>query len=470
MDRSDSTDTRTAPRAGRLLAVLLTPLFLYQADATIVNVANPSIRADLHASGAELQLIVGGYLLASAALLITGARLGQLRGYRRMFLVGVGTFALASLAAGLAPSPTALIIARVVQGAGGALMLPQVLIGIQLTFEAGAERARAMGLYSAALAGGAVIGQLLGGLLVSADLLDSEWRPIFLVNVPVALLVLIAGRRFLPGDQQPDAARRLDLPGVAILSTGLLLIVLPLTLGREMHWPAWTWICLAISVPLLIAFVAVERRTAASGRAALLNLHVIARPAIAWGLWPYAIAVSTYYALLFTLALYLQRGLGWSPVASGLALVPWVASFGIVGRLVGRVPRRLASLVAPVGCLLLAAAYAAICTSLLAGERPAVLVALLTLGGVGLGASFSAMLQHLTAAATPRYAADISGVFTTSGQVAGTLGVAGFGTAYLALAAHQGATGAFAISTAAFAVAALVAAALAYRATHVTAT
>jgi MFS family permease len=465
-----NSNTTTVPRAGPLLAVLLTPLFLYQADATIVNVANPSIRSDLHASGAELQLIIGGYLLASAVLLITGARLGQLRGYRRMFLAGIGLFALASLAGGLAPNPTALIVARIVQGAGGALMLPQVLTGIQLTFRSGPERARALSLYSAALAGGAVIGQLLGGLLVSADLFGSQWRPIFLVNVPVALLVLIAGRRFLPGDREADAARRLDLPGVAMLSTGLLLIVLPLTLGRETHWPAWTWICLAASLPLLVAFVAVERRIAARRGAALVNLHVIARPAIAWGLWPYAIAVSTYYSLLFTLALYLQRGLGWSPVASGLALVPWVASFGIVGRLVGRVPRRLAALVAPAGCLLLAAAYAAIATTLLAGEHAAVLVALLAVGGVGLGASFSAILEHLTAAATPRYAADISGVFTTSAQIAGALGVAGFGTAYLTLAAHHGATHAFAMSTAAFALAALVAAALAYRATHLVAT
>jgi MFS family permease len=192
-----STCARTRDKR-RLLAVLLTPLFMYQADATIVNVANPSIRADLHASGAELELIIGGYLLASAMLLITGARLGQMRGYRRVFVAGLCTFALASLAAGLAPSPITLIVARVAQGAGGALMIPQVLSGIQLNFEAGRERTRALSLYTIALAGGAVIGQILGGLLVSADLFGTQWRPIFLINVPIGLTVVIAGLRFLP--------------------------------------------------------------------------------------------------------------------------------------------------------------------------------------------------------------------------------------------------------------------------------
>jgi MFS family permease len=451
--------TKVTVHKGRLLAVLLTPLCMYQADATIVNVANPSIHADLNASGAELELIVGGYLLASAMLRITGARLGEMRGYRRVFLIGLATFALASLAGGVAPNPIALIVARIVQGAGGALMIPQVLSGIQLNFEAGPERTRALSLYTIALAGGAVIGQILGGVLVSADLLGAQWRPILLINLPVGAAVILAGARFLPADRDIDASRRLDIPGVATLSTALLLIVLPLTLGREQRWPPWTWICLAASVPVLAAFVAVERRVSARGGTPLVNLHVIGRPAI-----------STYYGLLFTLALYVQQGFGWSALASGLILVPWVAAFGVPGRVIGRVPGRLATLVAPTGCLMLALAYAGISAGMFAGgQADARLIVLLAVGGFGLGTAFSAILEHLTTAATPGYASDISGVFTTSLQVAGAIGVAAFGTAYLEMTADQGATHAFAFVTAAFAVVALIAATLAYRATHVAA-
>jgi predicted MFS family arabinose efflux permease len=459
----------TSPtRRGWLLAVLLTMLFMYQADAAIVNVATPSIRADLGASGAQLELVIDGYLLSSAALLITGARLGYLLGYRRVLLTGLAVFGAASLACGLAPDPLVLVAARVIQGIGGALAFPQVLTAMQVHFEEGPARTRALGLYSAALAGGAVVGQILGGLLVSADLLGLQWRSIFLVNVPITLAVVLAGRRILPQDKPADRSRRLDLPGAATMSGTVLLIVLPLALGRGAGWPAWTWACLAASLPMFTAFVAIERRR--SGRSPLINVDVIRRPAIAWGLWPQALAVSTYYALLFTLALYLQHGLGRSALVSGLTLVPWVAAFAIPGRVLGRLPARIRPLLPVIGCVILAVAYGSISASMLTGIHPeALLLGLLALGGLGLGTTFSSILVHLTASATPRYAADISGVFSTSLQIAGAIGVAAFGTLYLSQAAHPGpvaASHAFGVVTAVFAFVTLIAGATAYRATH----
>jgi MFS family permease len=451
--------TPTAPDAGRergLLAVLLAPMFMYQADTTIVNVANPAIGADLHATAAELELVLGGYLLASATMFIAGARLGQMRGYRRMFLLGLALFGVASLLCGLAPTPAALIATRVAQGAGGALMIPQVLTSIQVSFE-GRARARALSLYPIALAGGAVVGQLLGGALVSADLFGTGWRPIFLINVPIAVAVLVAGRRLLAPDADQDRDARLDVTGTALLSSALLLIVLPLTLGRQEHWPAWTWICLSASLPLLASFVIAERRISAAGGSPLLHLGVLSRPAIRWGLTPQAIAVSTYYSLLFTLALYLQQGLGHSPLVSGLTLVSWVAPFGVASQIVRRVPATRRPLVAPAGCLLLAGAYAALSGGLFAGEHAeAVLVVLLGAGGLGLGLQFSALVGHLTDAVAPRYAPDISGVSTTVMQIGGAVGAAGFGTLYLALAG-RGATTAFAIVAAGLAAVALLA-------------
>ncbi len=235
-----------------------------QADATIVNVATPSIRAGLGASGAALELVVGGYLIAFAVLLITGARLGQAFGYRRVFLAAVRAFDLASLACGLAAGPVMLVAARVVQGASAALMFPQALTGIQLNFN-GPDRIRAIGLYAAALSCGAVAGQILGGLLVSANVAGSHWRAIFLINVPVAAVTVAAGLFRMPAGEQ-RLPRRIDLVGVATLTASALLAVLPLMLGRPEGWPLWTWLCLAASAPAFALFVLAQRRLASRRR------------------------------------------------------------------------------------------------------------------------------------------------------------------------------------------------------------
>jgi MFS family permease len=451
------------PHKGRLLAVLLMGPFMAQADATIANVATPSIREDLGASGAALELVVGGYMIAFAVLLITGARLGQTHGYRRVFVLGVMTFTVASALCGLAPTPAVLVAARVLQGAGAALMFPQTLTGIQLSFQ-GAERARAIGLYAIALSSGAVAGQILGGALISLDIAGTDWRAIFLVNVPIGAAVALAAARILPADDE-RATRQVDLRGVATLSAAIVLVVLPLVLGRAEGWPAWAWISLVASAPALALFVTVERRIAARGGAPLMNLAVIARPAVSWSLVALLTATGTYYALLFTLAQYLQQGLGRSPLLSGLTLVPWVAAFGAAGQLVRRLPERARPIAPSAGCALLAAAYVAISAALF-GDRngEALLLVILAAGGLGLGVQFSALIAHLSNAVPPRYAPDISGVSTTLIQIGGTVGVAAFGTLYLGLAAGD-ATHAFAIVTAALAAAALLAAVAAYRST-----
>jgi MFS family permease len=452
------------PRKGWLLGVLLAGPFMAQADVTIANVATPSIHADLGASGAALELVISGYLIAFAVLLITGARLGQTYGYRRVFAAGVATFTLASLLCGLAPDAAVLVAARVLQGAGAALMFPQTLTGIQLSF-AGGERARAIGLYAIALSTGAVTGQIAGGALISADVAGAGWRAIFLVNVPIGAAALAAAARYLPADDR-GASRRIDVAGVAALSFSLALVVLPLVLGRAEGWPTWAWACLAASLPAFTAFLAVQRRVAARGGAPLVNVHVIARPAVAWGLLTQMLAVGSYYALLFTIAQYLQRTLGHSALVSGLTLVPWVAAFGAAGQLVRRAPAGLARVAPVAGCVLLAGAYAAISASAFAGRHgEPLLVALLGVGGLGLGIQFNAVIARLTDAVPDGYAPDISGVSTTTIQIGGVVGVAAFGTLYLSLA-HGGAahaSHAFAVVTAGFAAAALLATATSYR-------
>jgi MFS family permease len=401
-------------------------------------------------------------------LLITGARLDQTHGYRRIFVLGVGVFSVASLLCGLAPNPIVLILARVVQGVGAALMFPQTLTGIQLNFS-DTDRVRAISLYALALSSGAVIGQILGGALISADIAGTQWRAIFLINIPIRAGVIVAALRHLPVDEH-RTARRIDLAGVVTLSATMLLLVLPLAVGRSEGWPVWAWISLAASVPAFMLFLAIERRITANDGSPLINVHVIAQPAIFWGLLTLLAAIGTYYALLFTLAQYLQQGLGHSPLVSGLTLVPWVAAYGIAGQIVRRLPPRMITLAPSVGCVLLTAAYLAISAALFSGHHSeALLVPLLGVGGLGLGILFSAVIAHLTKAVPIEYAPDISGVSTTAIQIGGAIGVAAFGTLYLTLASHAGAahaTHAFALTTAAFAAVALLATATAHRATH----
>ncbi|MFB4301258.1 MFS transporter [Actinomadura sp. NTSP31] len=411
-----------------MLAVLMLGQFMVNVDTAIVNVAGPSIQDGLHPSGAALQLVVSGYTLTYAVLLVTGARLGDARGHRRMFLLGLAAFTAASLACGVAPVTGALVTARLVQGAAGALMVPQVLSGIQIHFT-GKARARAQGLLVMTLSGGAVAGQVLGGVMVSADLFGLGWRPVFLVNVPVGIALLAAGARLLPRDAGGGAAR-LDLGGVALLSAGVLLATVPLIFGREAGWPAWTWICLAASAPVLALFVRRQRRIAARGGSPLVDLGVLARPVVAWSLGSIALATATYFAMLFVLALYLQQGLGKSAMFSGLVLVSWVAAFGVAGPLLPRLPSRLTDHAPVIGYLILAAAYL---TVGLAHADGALLVVLLGFGGFGLGLGFASQLGRASADVPARFAPDLSGVVNTNSQLSAVAGVAVFGTLYLGL-------------------------------------
>ncbi|HEV2256977.1 MAG TPA: MFS transporter [Streptosporangiaceae bacterium] len=251
--------------------------------------------------------------MAYAVLLVTCARLGQARGYRRMFLAGLAGFTAASLACTLAPDAITLVVARIAAGATAALMAAQVLTGIQLGFS-GRARARALGLYSLVLSAGAVAGQSLGGLLISADVAGTTWRPAFGVNIPIGLVLLWLAWRYLPADGVQTSGRvRLDLAGVAALSVALVLLVLPLVLGQGEGWPAWTWACLAASLPAFVLLWIVERRQGQP----LVDPRLLARRAVGWGLASQSACTATYFAVLFTLALYLQQGLGRS------AAWPW---------------------------------------------------------------------------------------------------------------------------------------------------
>jgi MFS family permease len=424
---------RRAPSPGGILAVVLTGQFMALLDASVVNVAAPAIHASLHASGAGLQLVIAGYVITYAVLLVTGARLGDIIGHRTMFLSGVALFTLASLGCGLAGSTGLLVTLRFVQGAGAAAMIPQVLSLIQRSFP-GPARARPMRLYAAVLAGGAVAGQVVGGLLVSADLWGSTWRPVFLLNVPVGVVLLIAGSRLLPrGRGEPG--RGLDPAGLAILTPAVLALVLPLVLGQSEHWPAWGWACLAASGLGFAAFAVVERRLAAADGSPLIPGRVLRLPGVAMGIAGLFAVLAVFGGFFFTLALHLQGGLGESALRAGLTFAPAGLAFALVSLNWQRIGGGSQQALIIGGFAANAAGLLALAFLLRGGRDGGAWLYLATaVTGAGMAASFSPLMTAVLMRVPVADAADATGVIVTVNQLALVVGVATFGTLYLNLA------------------------------------
>jgi len=434
-------DPATAAR-GRwlMLIVLLAGQFMALLDVTIVNVAMPTIGRSLHASGAELQLVVAGYTVSYAMLLITGARMGDLYGRRRMFLGGVALFTTASLICGIAPGIGVLIAARFVQGAGAAAMMPQIMSVIQVRFD-GAARARALSAYTAVLSSGFVAGQVIGGVLVTANLFGEAWRPVFLVNVPIGLAVLALVPRAVPrdGPGRGSPGRRLDLAGLAIAVPAVFLVVLPLMLGHQENWPSWVFACIALGLVLSVVFVGVERRIADRGGDPLLNLAVLRAPGLVPGLAAVAVLMITYGGFLFSFALHLQTGLGDSALRAGLTFAPCALVFGACGYFWRRLPAAWHHLLAPLGCLVAVGGYLAVASVLRSGGSGGVPLQVgLIVTGAALALGFSPLVTHALVRVPLRHAADASGLLTTTIQLGQAIGVATFGSLFLTLADGRG--------------------------------
>ncbi|MEV4759840.1 MFS transporter [Micromonospora sp. NPDC049559] len=416
-----------------LLAVLLLGQFMALLDVTIVNVALPVIGRDLHSSGAALQLVVGGYTICYAMLLITGARLGDLYGRRRMYLLGAVGFTVGSLLCGVAPTSLFLVAARFLQGAAAAVMVPQVMSVIQMRFT-GPVRARALSAYGAVLSLGAVLGLVLGGVLVEADLFGTGWRPVFLVNVPLGALLIALVPRLVPADE-PTGRRRLDLGGLVVSAAAVFLVVLPLVEGHELAWPAWTFLALAAGVLLAAVFVPIERAIVRRGGDPLLNLEVVRAPGLGAGLVTLLLMQVGYGGFLFSFALHLQSGLGDGALRAGLTFVPMAALFGIVGFSWRALPRRAQPVLPGLGLVLCVAGYLTMSAVLRDGSHGGPwLWAALVGYGAGMGASFSPLLTQSLVHVPPTRAADASGLFTTTMQLGQLTGVAAFGTVFLSVA------------------------------------
>jgi EmrB/QacA subfamily drug resistance transporter len=309
------------PKRWAALLVLLVSAFMDLLDGTIANVAAPSMQQELAAGYSAIQWVLVGYQLAFALTLILGGRLGDIFGRKRMFLIGVAGFTLTSLTAGLAQEPWQLVISRVLQGAFSGIMVPQVLSIIHVTFS-DKERGTAFALHG--LVGGlaATLGLALGGLMVEWDLFGLSWRLIFLINVPIGLLGLLYGSKVITESKAPQALR-LDMLGLVLATGGLVMLVYPLLQGRELGWPAWGYVSMIASLPVLLGFVAWQRRKSRKDGSPLVELGLFRTRSFSSGL---AVNLIFYIGMgMFTIGwtLYMQIGQGWSPMRAGLTSLPF---------------------------------------------------------------------------------------------------------------------------------------------------
>ncbi|MFF3645373.1 MFS transporter [Streptomyces sp. NPDC002564] len=428
----------SAPGSLLVLSVLVSAMFIVQFDFFVVNVAAPSLERDLHAGAGTLELVVGGYAFAFASGMITGGRLGDLYGHRRLFVVGMVAFAAASLLCGITATAGQLVAARLVQGAAGALMVPQVLAVITAHVPA-AAKPRALAAYGMAGGLGSIAGQVLGGALLQTHLPVPGWRLIFLVNVPVCALAALLAARRLPAPV-PGRTTGLDPVGAAGVCLTLVLILLPLSLGHASGWPAWSWTCLGAAVPVAVGTLLWERALARRSGSPVLDLTLFRSPSFRSGLVA-GVAFQLYFgSFMFTLTLLLQSGLGLGPAAAGLAFAPMGLLFA-TSSLLGR------SLVNRYGTTVLVAGSATTGTGLLLltmllhfsdgfSDGPvAVLpvVLCLCLVGCGNGLVLPALIGAALVRVRPAKAGAASGVLTTTQQFASSAGVAVVGAVFFAV-------------------------------------
>lgn len=424
---ADKGETGTAGDRRRwfALAIVMTAAFMDLVDVTIVNIAIPSIRQDAGASVSQIQWITAGYALAFAAGLITGGRLGDIHGRKRLFLVGIGGFTLASALCGFAANPEMLVAARILQGGMAAMMVPQVLSIVHATFPAH-ERGKVFGLFGAIVGLGAVSGPLLGALLTEWNLFGLEWRPIFLINLPVGIVGLVLGSRFITESKAPRALK-LDLVGVAMVVLGLLMLLYPLTRGEELDWPVWGYVSMAGAPVVFALLVVFEKRKAARDGSPLVELSLFKVKSFAAG-----IAVQTVFGVglgIFFLVwtLYMQTGLGWSPLRAGLTGVPFsIAVSTAAGLSVQKLVPRFGRKVLQAGALLMAVG---VLIYIGESERYGLSIASwqmalpLVVMGVGMGLIVAPLTDAVLSEVPREHAGSASGLINTVQQMGNALGL-----------------------------------------------
>ena len=418
---------------------LFLALFMELLDATIVNVTLPSIERSLNASAGEQQWMVAAYGLALAIGLMTGARLGDMHGRKRLFVVGLTCFTLASMLCGFAHNPEMLILSRALQGFSSAMMIPQVLSSIQVMYRP-SERGSAMAGFSALAGVAAVSGPILGAVLTDADLFGLGWRSIFLVNVPVGIFAVSMALRLVPESYAPKRPK-LDIPGVLVLAAGLLAILYPLMMGQEKDWPAWTFASMAVGVVILAGFILLQRREMMAGGEPLVDLSLFGIRSYAAGLFTILVFFMAMAGYFLVQTIYMQEGLGFSILRAGLTMIPFSVAVSLFAGLsaakfvgiMGRKVLQIGPIIMGIGLLMTLFVFRrqGVDTSSWA-LAPGLFVA-----GAGMGMVVAPIGIFALSEVPVSKAGPASGLFNTIQQLAGAVGVAIIGTVFFNRIEHS---------------------------------
>jgi EmrB/QacA subfamily drug resistance transporter len=413
-------------------------------DSTITQVAAPTIRRELGGSYAVIEWVTAAYALAMAVGLLTGGRLGDIFGRRRMLLTGMAGFVVASAACAAAGTAGELIAARAAQGLLGAIMLPQVF-GLIRDLFAAHEMGKAFGVYGPVMGLSAMLGPIASGGLISANVFGTGWRMIFAVNVPVGLAALALGARTLPADAGSGSAGtrrgRLDLPGAVLAGTAMFLLVFPLAQGHSLGWPAWLYAMLAASVLVLAGFGWYQVRRQRAGRDPLVELSLFRHGPYRAGIMFSIVFTGSLGGIVMIFNVFLQNGLGFSPWHSAITTAPWAAGAFVGSAIGGITMSKLGRRVLHAGLVIEAAGLLAIYAVLHAaggGVSTVDLLAPMVVGGIGMGMVFVPLFDIVMAGVRPHEMGSASGVLQTVNALGMSLGIAGIGAIFFALAGGRG--------------------------------
>jgi MFS family permease len=434
-----------------VLSIVVAAQFMFGVDAFIVNVAIPTIATELRASSAQIEAVIAVYLIGYATLVVTGGRLGDIYGTKRVFLAGVLGFTVTSLWCGLARSGPELIAARLAQGATAALMVPQVLATLHLLFS-DASRGRAFGIYGIVLGLAGAAGFLLGGVLVTTDLAGLGWRAVFFVNVPFGLIIIVAASAIMPAVPR-RAGTRLDIPGAIVLFTGLLCLIGPLVFGHDVHWAPWVWLVMLAGIGIIAAFLRLERAVASRGGMPLIDLALLSDAAFMRGLGAAFFFFFANLSFYLVMTMFMQRDLHIPPLQAGMVFLPLVLAFVIASRHSGARAKHRGTRVLIEGCVVQMTGLALLVLMVAGANAPSAtpLAGVLTIFGYGQGLVMAPLSSAVLSTVKPASAGSGAGMYGTTAQIANAAGVAAIGAVFFAIEAAQSARIALFVSAALFA-------------------
>lgn len=410
------------PRRWSALFVLLAAAFMDLLDATVVNIALPTIRVELGASYAAIQWITAGYTLAFGLGLITGGRMGDRFGRKRIFLIGTAAFTLASLLCGIASTAAVLVVARLLQGLAAALMVPQIMATVYAIFPP-AERGGATGAYGAATGLATVAGPVVAGLLVQYDLFGLGWRAVFLINLPIGVIAFVTALKLVP-ENRSEHPLRMDLIGALLVTLGMVLVLYPLVQGNEAGWPSWMFVAMAASPVVMLVYALHARAKDRRDGSALVPLRLFGQPGFAAGTVLLFLFDATMIGFTLVLTLSLQIGLGFSPVSSGLVFIPWAIGSGIMAGMADKLIAKLGRHLLSIGAVVMAAGIVWTALTVTPDSSWYSLWPSLFVTGLGLGGVIGPAFTVAGSGVRPSDAGAASGTLSAATQVGAAAGTA----------------------------------------------